>query len=34
MEAYNEGYSQYAIARCLGFSQPYINKILKKEREK
>ncbi len=34
MEAYNEGYSQHAIARCLGFSQPYIHKILKKEREK
>ena len=34
VEAYNEGYSQHAIAECLGFSQPYINKIIKREREK
>ena len=34
VEAYHEGYSQHAIAQCLGFSQPYINKILKTAREK
>ena len=34
VEAYGEGYSQHAIAQCLGFSQPYINKILKTERKK
>ena len=33
VEAYGEGYSQHAIAQCLGFSQPYINKILKTERK-
>ena len=31
-EACKEGYSQHAIAVCLGFSQPYINKIVKKMR--
>jgi len=30
--AYNDGYSQHAIAECLGFSQPYINKIIRKRR--
>jgi DNA-directed RNA polymerase specialized sigma subunit len=30
--AYNEGYSQHSIAECLGFSQPYINKIIKRMR--
>jgi transposase len=33
VEAYDEGYSQHAIASCLGFSQPYINKIVKRARE-
>jgi len=33
VEASNEGYSQHAIAKCLGFSQSYINKIIKKERK-
>lgn len=33
LQAYNEGYSQHAIAECLGFSQPYINKIIKRVRE-
>ena len=32
VETYHKGYSQHAIAECLGFSQPYINKILKRER--
>ena len=31
IQAYNEGYSQHAIAECLGFSQPYINRIIKRE---
>jgi len=33
VEAGNEGYSQHAIAECLGFSQSYINKIIKRERK-
>lgn len=33
LNAYHEGYSQHAIAECLGFSQPYINRIIKRERE-
>ena len=32
LQAYKEGYSQHNIAQCLGFSQPYINKILKRNR--
>ena len=32
-EACKEGYSQHSIAECLGFSQPYINKIVKKMRD-
>lgn len=32
-KASKEGYSQHAIAECLGFSQPYINKIVKKIRD-
>lgn len=32
LKAYNEGYSQHAIATALGLSQPYINRIVKKER--
>ena len=32
LKAYNEGYSQYAIAQCLDISQPYVNRIIKKER--
>ncbi len=32
-QAYNEGYSQHTIAGYLGFSQPYINRIIKKIRE-
>ena len=31
-EVYNEGYSQYQIAEVLGFSQAYINQIIKKIR--
>ena len=34
VEAHKCGYSQHAIAGCLGFSQPYINKIIRREREK
>lgn len=33
-QANKEGYSQHAIAECLGFSQPYINKIVKRMRAK
>lgn len=32
LEAYNEGFSQHAIAEYLGYTQPYINKIIKKMR--
>lgn len=32
-KACKEGYSQHAIAVCLGFSQPYIHKIVKKMRD-
>lgn len=32
-QATNEGYSQHAVAVFLGFSQPYINKIIKKMRD-
>lgn len=32
-KACKEGYSQHAIAKCLGFSQAYINKIVKKMRD-
>lgn len=32
LQAWKEGYSQHAIAECLGFSQAYINKIVKKMR--
>jgi len=31
-QAYNEGYSQHAIAEYLGLSQPYINRIVKRMR--
>ncbi len=31
-KAYEKGYSQHAIAQCLGLSQPYINKIVKRMR--
>ena len=31
-QAYETGYSQYEIAECLGLTQPYINKIIKKVR--
>ena len=31
-QAYNQGYSQHAIAEYLGFSQPYINRIVKRMR--
>ena len=34
LKAYNEGYSQHTIATSLGLSQPYINRIIKKEKEK
>ncbi len=33
-QAYNEGFSQHAIAENLGLSQPYINRIVKQMREK
>ena len=32
LESYNDGYSQHAIATYLGYTQPYINKIIKKMR--
>ena len=32
-QAYNEGYSQHAIAEYLGYSQPYINKVVSKIRK-
>ena len=32
VKAYSLGYSQHAIAQCLGLSQPYINKVLKENR--
>lgn len=32
LKAYNEGFSQHVIAGCLGISQPYINRIIKKMR--
>lgn len=32
-QATNEGYSQHSVAVCLGVSQPYINKIVKKMRD-
>lgn len=32
-QAGNMGYSQQTIAECLGFSQPYINKIIKRMRK-
>ena len=31
-EAYELGYSQHVISKCIGLSQPYINRIVKKER--
>lgn len=31
--AHQAGYSQHAMAQCLGLSQPYINRIIKKMRE-
>ena len=34
LRAYDEGYSQHAIAMYLGFTQPYIHKIIKSLREK
>ena len=32
LKAYNEGYSQHAIAQCLQLSQPQINRVIKKLR--
>ena len=31
-QVYNEGYSQHAIATCLGISQPQVNRIIRKMR--
>ena len=31
-QVYDEGYSQHAIAECLGISQPHVNRIIKKMR--
>ncbi len=31
-EAYQLGYSQHTISKCIGISQPHINRIVKQER--